>query len=70
MQVYTVGGAIDRELNFYMHVSKVVNKASRIFGLVRATLTCIDETTPQAIHHYGTPSFEIWKCDLESRVPM
>jgi len=35
---------IDPDLKFHMRVFKAVNKASRMFGLVKAT--CIDETTP------------------------
>jgi len=38
-----LGDTIDRDLKFHMHVSKGVNKSSRIRGLVRATFTCIDE---------------------------
>ena len=40
-----LGVIIDRDLKFHRHVSKAVNKASRMLGLVRATFTCIDETT-------------------------
>ena len=40
-----LGITIDRDLKFHMHVSKVVNKASKMLGRVRATFTCIDETT-------------------------
>jgi len=40
-----LGVTIDRDLKFHMHVSKVVNKASKMLGRVRATFTCIDETT-------------------------
>ena len=36
---------IGRDLKFQMHVSKAVNKASRILGLVRVTLTYIVEMT-------------------------
>ena len=36
---------IDRDLNFHMHVSKAVNKASIMLGLVRATFIWLDETT-------------------------
>jgi len=58
---------IDRDLNFHMHVSKAVNKASRMLELVRPTFTCMDKTTldPQTIHHYSTPSFGIWKCGAQ-----
>jgi len=57
------GVTIDQDLKFHMHLSK----ASRMLGLVRATFACIN--TPQAIHHYGIPSFGnvIWyprlQCD-------
>ena len=40
-----LGVTIDSDLKFQAHVSKAVNKASRMLGLVRATFTCIDETT-------------------------
>jgi hypothetical protein len=40
-----LGVTIDRDLKFHLHVAKAVNKASRMLGLVRATFTCIDETT-------------------------
>jgi len=40
-----LGVTIDRDLKFQMHVSKAVNKVSRMFGLVRVTFTCIVETT-------------------------
>jgi len=40
-----LGVTIDRELKFHIHVNKAVNKASIMLGLVRATFTCIDETT-------------------------
>ena len=36
---------VDRDLKFHLHVSKAVNKASRMLGLVRATFTCLDEST-------------------------
>jgi len=36
---------INRDLKFHMHVSKAMNKTSRMLGLVRATFTCIDEMT-------------------------
>ena len=40
-----LGVTIDRDLKFHMHVSKVVDKASKMLGRVIATFTCIDETT-------------------------
>ena len=40
-----LGTTIDWDLNYHMHLSKVVNKTSIIIELVRATFTCIDETT-------------------------
>ena len=40
-----LGVTIDSDLKFQAHVSKAVNKASRMLGLVRATFTCIDEIT-------------------------
>ena len=39
-----LGVTIDWDLILHIHVSKTVNKASRMIGLVRATFTCIDET--------------------------
>ena len=35
-----LGVTIDRDLKFHMHVSKAVNKASIMLGLIRATFTC------------------------------
>ena len=32
-------------LTFHRHVTAVVNKASKILGLVRKTFACLDETT-------------------------
>ena len=61
-----LGVTIDWDMNFHMHVSKTANKASRMLGLVRTTFTCIDDTS-QAIDHYGSPSFGIWKCELISK---
>ena len=40
-----LGVTVDRDLKFHLHVSKAVNKASRMLGLVRATFTCLDEST-------------------------
>ena len=40
-----LGVTIDQDLKFHLHVSKAVNKASRMLGLVRATFTCLDELT-------------------------
>ena len=40
-----LGVTIDQDLKFHLHVSKAVNKASRMLRLVRATFTCLDETT-------------------------
>ena len=40
-----LGVTVDRDLKFLMHFSKAANKASIMVGLVRATFTCIDETT-------------------------
>jgi len=40
-----LGITIDQDLKFHIHVSKAVNKASRMLGLVRATFICIDEIT-------------------------
>ncbi len=40
-----LGVFIDEELKFHVHVSKAVNKASRLLGLIRATFTCLDTTT-------------------------
>ena len=40
-----LGATIDQDLKFHMHMLKVVNKASRVLGLVWATFTCINETT-------------------------
>ena len=40
-----LGVCIDRDLKFHHHRAKAVNNASRILGLVRATFTCLDETT-------------------------
>ena len=40
-----LGVTIDSDLKFQAHVSKAVNKALRMLGLVCATFTCIDETT-------------------------
>jgi len=36
---------IDEELKFHVHVSKAVEKASRLLGLIRATFTCLDIVT-------------------------
>ena len=36
---------IDENLKFQLHISQVVKKASRMLGLVQATITCLDETT-------------------------
>ena len=48
-----------RDLKFPMHVSKAVNKQSRMLGLVRETLTCIDETTlPRLFNTTVLPYFE------------
>jgi len=40
-----LGVTVDRDLIFHMCVSKAVNKALKMLGLVRETFTCIDETT-------------------------
>ena len=40
-----IGLTIDQYLRFHRHVSKAVNKGSRMFVLVRVSFTCIDETT-------------------------
>ena len=40
-----LGVIIDEQLKFHQHVTTAVNKASRMLGLVRATFTCLDETT-------------------------
>ena len=42
-----IGVTVDRDLKFHLHVSKAVNKASRMLGLVRATFTYmyLDEST-------------------------
>ena len=40
-----LGFEIDRDLNIHMHVSKGVNKASIMLGLVRATFKSINATT-------------------------
>jgi len=55
------------------YMSKAVNKASRMLGLVKATFTCIDlmrQHSPGYSPLYGTASFGIWKCDMVSKVPM
>jgi hypothetical protein len=43
--VKDLGVFIDEDLKFHQHVAMAVNKASRMLGLVRATFTCLDETT-------------------------
>ena len=42
-----IGVTVDRDLKFHLHVSKAVNKASMMLGLVRATFTYmyLDEST-------------------------
>ena len=40
-----LGVVLDEELKFHLHVSQAVKKASRMLSLVRATFTCLDETT-------------------------
>jgi len=53
---------IDRDMKFHMHVSKVVNKASRMLGLVRATFTCIDEMTLPRLFTTMVPL--IWNMEM------
>ena len=54
-----LGVTIDRDLKFHMHVSKWVNEGSRMLGLVKATLTCIDQTTlPRLITTIVCPHLE------------
>ena len=36
---------VDEGLTFHLHVSKAVSKASRMLVLVRATFSCLDEST-------------------------
>ena len=38
-------GSHSQDLKFHLHVSKRMNKASRMLALVRETFTCLDETT-------------------------
>ena len=40
-----LGVVVDEDLKFHLHVSKAVSKASRMLGLVRATFSCLDEST-------------------------
>ena len=40
-----LGVVVDKGLKFHLHVSKAVSKASRMLGLVRATFSCLDEST-------------------------
>ena len=43
-----LGVFVDDRLKFKKHVSRAVNKASRILGMIRATFFCLDEdTVPQ-----------------------
>jgi len=57
-----LGVTIDRDLKFRMYVSKAVNKASRMLGLVRATFTCINETTSQGYSPLLYPL--IWNIEM------
>ena len=73
-----MGVTIDRDLKFHMHVSKAVNKALRMLGLIRVASTCIDETTPSRLFttmvrphlEYGNviwcPRFRCEKLQVES----
>ena len=40
-----LGVVIDQELKFHLHVSQAVKMASQMLGLVRATFTCLNETS-------------------------
>lgn len=40
-----LGVYVDEDLKFHDHVTKTVNKASRMLGLIRATFTCLDKNT-------------------------
>ena len=40
-----LGVVIDEKLNFTAHVSKAVNKASRMLGLIKTVIKCKDQTT-------------------------
>ena len=40
-----LGVTIDNKLKFHQHIASAVKKASRMFGLVKVTFTCLDEIT-------------------------
>ena len=44
-----LGVIMDNELKFHKHTAYAVKKASKMFGLFRATFTCLDEITVPTI---------------------
>ena len=45
-----LGVFVDDRYKFQKHVSHAVNKASRILGMIRATLSCLDKDTVSRLY--------------------
>ena len=72
-----LGVFVDDQLNFNNHVSHAVNKASRCLGMIRATVSCLDEETVSRFNkalgrpclEYGNsiwhPRYEVDKLEVE-----